>query len=57
MVGLSAMVACSSSSNDGGGAGSLDLLALLVHGDLSLLHPDRVVVAHHGSGRRGGLLV
>ena len=35
----------------------LDLLALLVHGGLSLPHPDRVVVAHHGSERRDGLLV
>ena len=35
----------------------LDLLALLVNGGLSLSHPDRAVVAHHGSERHGGLLV
>jgi len=56
-VGLPATVACNSASNDDGGAGSLNLLALLVHGGLLLPHPDRAVVAHHGSERRGGLLV
>jgi len=50
------MMDCSSTSNGGKGVGSLDLLALLVHG-LSLSHPDRAVVAHHGSERHGGLLV
>ena len=56
VVGLPAMMDCSSTSNGGKGVGSLDLLALLVHG-LSLSHPDRAVVAHHGSERHGGLLV
>jgi len=35
----------SSASNGGGGVGSLDLLALLVHGGLSLSYSDRAVVA------------
>jgi len=57
VVGLPATVACSSASNGGGGAGSLDLLALLVHGGLSSSNPDRAMVARHRSERHGGLLV
>jgi len=57
IVGLPATVACSSASNGDGGVGSVDLLALLVHGGLSSSHPDRTVVGRHGSERHGGLLI
>jgi len=44
-------VTWSSASNGGGGAGSLDLLALLVHGGFSLSHSDRAVVAYVWASR------